>query len=82
MEQAGISTKTAFPMPITQTLLSEALGLTPIHVNRTLQVLKRDGVVSKIDKTIHVHNWDRLAAMADFNPAFLLINPPAAREAA
>jgi CRP-like cAMP-binding protein len=82
MEQAEVGTRTDFPMPIAQVQLADALGLTPVHVNRTLQMLKREGIVAKNDKTIHVSDWTSLAAIAQFDPAFLLITPPGEREAA
>jgi CRP-like cAMP-binding protein len=82
MEQAEIGTRTAFPMPLSQIQLGDALGLTPVHVNRTLKVLKQDGLVTRSDKTILVHNWAALARVADFDPAFLLINPQVEREVA
>ena len=34
-----------FPMPLTQEVLAEALGLSIVHVNRTLQQLRRAGLV-------------------------------------
>jgi CRP-like cAMP-binding protein len=82
MEQAGIGTRTAFSMPIAQVQLADALGLTPVHVNRTLQMLKKEGVVAKTDKTIHVSDWPSLAAIAQFDPAYLLVTPPDERETA
>ena len=32
-----------FPMPLTQEVLADALGLSIVHVNRTLQQIRRDG---------------------------------------
>jgi len=36
-------------LPLTQTDLADALGLTSIHVNRVLQVLRKDGVLELKD---------------------------------
>jgi CRP-like cAMP-binding protein len=33
------------PFPLRQTDLAAAIGITPVHVNRTLQVLRREGMV-------------------------------------
>lgn len=42
---AGLASERAFDMPLTQEALGDALGLTSVHVNRTLQALRRDGNV-------------------------------------
>lgn len=36
---------TAFDMPLTQTDLADCLGLTPVHINRTLQLLRQNGLI-------------------------------------
>lgn len=61
-----------FDLPVTQTHFADATGLTPVHVNRTLQVLRADGLVQWSARTVVcISNWDRLAAVADFDPAYL-----------
>jgi CRP-like cAMP-binding protein len=40
---AGLASDTSFDMPLTQEMLSDALGLTSVHVNRVVQSLRRDG---------------------------------------
>jgi len=42
---AGRAGPESFPMPLTQEMLADALGLTSVHVNRTLQAMRRDGVL-------------------------------------
>ncbi len=42
---AGRAGPESFPMPLTQEMLADALGLTSVHVNRTLQAMRRDGIV-------------------------------------
>jgi CRP-like cAMP-binding protein len=73
MEQAGIATRAAFPMPMAQVQLADALGLSLFYLNRTLQGLQQDGIIHKRHKMIFVADWDRLSAIAAFNPGFLLI---------
>lgn len=43
---AGLAVDGRFTIPLTQELIADALGLTPVHVNRTLQTLRRDGSLS------------------------------------
>jgi len=47
MEPAGFVRNLTFPLTITQDDLADALGLTPVHVNRTLRQL-RDGRIAHI----------------------------------
>lgn len=42
----GLATGDQFALPLTQEVLADALGLTSVHVNRTLQALRRDGLLT------------------------------------
>jgi CRP-like cAMP-binding protein len=75
MEQAGLGTRTDFGLPMTQTQIGDAMGLTSVHVNRTLQALRADRVLRTDRRTIHVEDWARLVQLAEFDPEFLLIEP-------
>ena len=58
-------------MPLTQEMLADALGLTGVHVNRTLQQLRETGMVDHKSGRLWVHDYDRLAQFADFDPFYL-----------
>lgn len=45
MTGAGLGAQRSFPFALTQEMLGEALSLSTVHVNRTLQELRRDGLV-------------------------------------
>lgn len=60
-----------FPFPATQVHIGEMTGLTSVHVNRSLQGLRRDGLVDLRERQIHLLDWDRLAAVGDFSPEYL-----------
>jgi CRP-like cAMP-binding protein len=45
MANAGLAHNDRFPLPLTQLQLGEALGLSLVHVNRTIQQLRRDGLI-------------------------------------
>ena len=51
-------------LPLTQEHIGDALGLTPVHVNRTLRRLREDGVVTLRDHRLTVHDLERLAGEA------------------
>ncbi|WP_404286803.1 Crp/Fnr family transcriptional regulator [Microvirga sp. RSM25] len=59
----------AFPM--TQTELGDALGLTTVHVNRVIQDLRRDGLITLGKGSLCINDWERLRQRAKFNPLYL-----------
>ncbi len=61
----------ACEFPLTQADLAEATGLTPVHVNRMVQELRRDGLIAWIGRTLTILDLDRLCAVASFTPAYL-----------
>jgi CRP-like cAMP-binding protein len=71
-EKAGLGTRTDFQLPITQAQLADAAGLTPVHLNRTLKALKAEGVTFT-GRRVGIADWNRISAMAEFDPAYLLL---------
>lgn len=43
--RVGLAGETTFAMPLTQEVLGQVLGMSIVHVNRTLQQLRRDGLI-------------------------------------
>jgi CRP-like cAMP-binding protein len=60
-----------FRLPITQAELGDALGLSTVHVNRTLQELRAEGLVTWSRDLVSIEDWDRLCEVAQFNPDYL-----------
>ena len=60
-----------FDFPVTQEQLADATGLTAVHTNRTLQQLRRDGLIQLTGKTLAVLDWDGLREAGDFNELYL-----------
>ena len=64
-----------FDFPVTQVQLADATGLTPVHVNRTLQTLRVNGLLQSCSRTIiRIPDWDSLAAAGEFDAAYLSAN--------
>lgn len=61
----------SFELPLTQEQLGDALGLTAVHINRTLQLLTRDNLIARDGKSICFVDWDRLQNIADFSTRYL-----------
>jgi len=67
----GLNDGESCEMPVTQEMLADALGLTGVHVNRTLQSLRETGMVEHKNGRLFIHDFKRLAAYADFDPGYL-----------
>jgi CRP-like cAMP-binding protein len=61
----------ACDLPLTQADLGEALGISTVHVNRTLQSLRADGLITLRGGVLTVHDLPALMDLAMFNPNYL-----------
>jgi CRP-like cAMP-binding protein len=61
----------SFHFPITQDELADATGMTPVHANRTLQRLRREGLIEFRAKLITVLDAPRLKEVAGFTANYL-----------
>lgn len=75
LETAGLSNGKEFQLPMTQIDLADALGLTPVHVNRVLQELRRDGVIELHKHAVSFPDLPRLKEVAEFDDLYLHQNP-------
>lgn len=57
--------------PLTQNDLADATGLTAVHVNRTLQELRRDGLIELERRRLTIPDLQRLMDAAMFNANYL-----------
>lgn len=60
-----------FKLPLTQQDLADALGLSLVHINRTLRALRRGGLLTWEPGSLMVQDWPGLKAAGDFDPAYL-----------
>lgn len=63
--------KTGYDCPLTQNHLADALGLSTVHVNRTLRRLREYGLMTFRDGRVTFLDHDRLAELAGFDPTYL-----------
>ena len=56
--------------------LGDALGMSLVTVNRTLQALRRTGAMEFRNGELTVHDWKRLADTGEFDPSYLHIGVP------
>jgi CRP-like cAMP-binding protein len=70
----GQARDTGYDFPLTQRDLSECFGLTVVHVNRTLQELRRRGLVELENRQLTIRDRAGLEALAEFDPAYLYLD--------
>ena len=61
----------SFALPILQNELSDMLGLSHVHMNRTLMKLRKDKLFSWQSGVVTIHDWDHLKEVARFDPLYL-----------
>ena len=71
LEVAELGKAVNYELPITQEQLADAVGLTPVHVNRTLMRLEQEGHIRRSKRLIEIDDWQNLAKVADFEPRYL-----------
>jgi CRP-like cAMP-binding protein len=75
LEVAGLGTQLDYELPMSQEELADALGLTPVHVNRTLKALQAEGLIERTRRSVLIPDWKRLARVADFDSNYLHLEP-------
>ncbi|QDP19934.1 Crp/Fnr family transcriptional regulator [Sphingomonas xanthus] len=72
-QQAGLGTDSDFHFPITQAQLADVLGITAVHLNRTMQALRQDGLLTTKGPHYHLPDRARLCRIAEFDDRYLLL---------
>lgn len=70
-EIIGMTEAMSYFLPFTQTDLADATGLTSVHVNRMLRELRERGLLTFRGGRVTIHDWEKLAAAAEFDPIYL-----------
>jgi len=79
LQLVGLAGQRSFEMPLSQDILADSLGLSLVHVNRTLRRLRQSGLVKLVDKRLIIEDVDRLERLAEFSPDYIEAStlPPA-----
>jgi CRP-like cAMP-binding protein len=67
----GMAANNVYPFQVTQDDLADATGMTAVHLNRILQMLRRDGLIEFSGKVVKVQNPTQLKRFARFNADYL-----------
>ena len=71
LQLAGLESKAGYACPLNQYLLADTLGLTAIHVNRTLRQLRERGLLTFRDGLIVFHDLPGLHQVAGYDEGYL-----------
>jgi CRP-like cAMP-binding protein len=67
----GLNQGMSCTLPLTQVELAETLGLSSVHVNRTLQELRRRKLITLENGVLTIQDLDALKEISLFNPDYL-----------
>ena len=70
LAMAGVSEGERFPMPLTQELLSDVLGMSIVHINRIIQQLRRERLAEVRGGFVTILQPERLKMITEFVPLF------------
>lgn len=71
LKLVGLATTSGYACPLSQYMLSDALGLSAVHINRVLRELREDGLVTFQHGKVEIHDLDALVQLADFDKTYL-----------
>ena len=69
LARVGLAEPGSFAMPLTQDVLADVLGFSVVHVNRTVQQLRRDALLDMRNGVVRLLQPERLRILADWTPS-------------
>jgi CRP-like cAMP-binding protein len=73
IRSVGLATGYSIRLPLTQEEVADALGLSTVHVNRVVQELRANGLITWSAKVLTVNDWEGLQQAGEFDPTYLHI---------
>lgn len=70
LEAVGHVSGDSFPSPFTQTDIADTMGLSNVHVNRTMRELRSFGLITVQQRILTIRDPDRLKAYCRFTPNY------------
>jgi cAMP-binding proteins - catabolite gene activator and regulatory subunit of cAMP-dependent protein kinases len=75
LRAVGLTNDHSYQLPLTQSELADATGISTVHVNRVLQDLKKDGLVTFQNGSLVIEDWEGLKKAGEFDPTYLHLDP-------
>ena len=67
----GLTHDDSYELPLTQVQIADTMGLSSVHINRTLQSLREMGLIEYKSKSLVIRDLSRLMLFSNFNSAYL-----------
>jgi len=74
LELVGLTRGSSYDLPVSQQELAEMLGMTPVHANRTLQQLRKQGILDFAGGLVTIHDLAALKRVAEFDASYLYLD--------
>lgn len=71
----GLADKHRCPLPVTQTDIADATGLSHVHVSRVLKEMRSQGLITLHERTLVIHDWEKLLQASEFDATYLHHGP-------
>jgi CRP-like cAMP-binding protein len=71
LRAVGLTKDDSCHFPITQSVLGDALGLSTVHVNRSLMELRGKGLIKLEKQVLTILRWEELRKEGGFDPMYL-----------
>lgn len=78
LRAVGLAGDYRCPLPVTQMDLADALGLTPVHINRVLREMRSRALITLRHQTLVIEAWEDLLQASEFDPTYLYLEMRAA----
>jgi CRP-like cAMP-binding protein len=78
LSMVGLAGDDDFALPLSQEIMSDALGLSVPHLNRTLSILRADRLIAMDGQHVELIDREALALLGHFQPLNMTRIPPAA----
>jgi CRP-like cAMP-binding protein len=64
----------SFQLPLTQNAMADVLGVSLVHLNKTLQSLRKEKAFTWEGRVITIVDWDKLQKIAGFDAGYLSLS--------
>lgn len=71
MDMIGLNEPDGYALPMTQEQIGDALGLTSVHVNRSIKALSQEGLITRKGRLIGFPHIEQLREVGDFSELYL-----------
>lgn len=69
--RSGVAGHDEMDLPLSQSVLADALGMSPVHLNRTLQELRRSNAITLRRGVLHIQDPMALTSFSGFDENYL-----------